>query len=113
MQYKLPEEYRKKFHNYILPSATNIIFPKKGTITNIEIIGSESIGNYSKKYDLQTETSNFFAGDILVHNSSAVYSNVLIKRKLSIIEKLASNVFNIVKEEYSKMYSSRTVLKYI
>jgi len=48
------------------------------------------------------------------HGTSAVFSNLLTKRKLSIWEKI--KMFfgsNVSTEEYKKMYSSRTVIKHV
>ena len=37
------------------------------------------------RYDLTVSaTNNFFANGVLIHNTSAVFSNILTKRKLSI-----------------------------
>lgn len=48
------------------------------------------------------------------HGTSAVFSNVLTKRKLSILERVFKFFGRkVVEQEYSKMYSSRTVLKSI
>jgi len=48
------------------------------------------------------------------HGTSAIFSNVLTKRKLSIWQKLGRFFGNdIPREEYSKMYASRSVLKSI
>lgn len=52
--------------------------------------------------------------DLKMHGTSAVFSNVLTKRKLSVWEKVKKFFGSNVKtEEYSKMYSSRTVVKSI
>lgn len=39
----------------------------------MQIIKIKKIKNNSKKYDIETKTHNFYANDILVHNSSATY----------------------------------------
>jgi hypothetical protein len=67
MQYKLPERYRGG--PGWLPNEETGVFKRhmvEQTITSIEKINK----NY-EKYDIETETHNFFANDILVHNSSA------------------------------------------
>lgn len=88
------------------------------TPKTIDVLVDGQFAFHGKTEKLQDNLHKITPSDIInvsvkLHGTSAVYSNVLIKRKLSFFEKLASNVFNIVKEEYSKMYSSRTVLKYI
>ncbi len=46
-----------------------------------------------------------------VHGTSTVFANILVKRKLSLVEKLLSKILNITKEEYDVVYSSRKVVK--
>lgn len=65
------------------------------------------------RYDLTMPiTHNFFANGILIHNTSAVFANVLCKRKLSFWEKIkkffGAKINNI---EYGNIYSSRSVIK--
>lgn len=49
-----------------------------------------------------------------MHGTSAVFANVLTKRKFSLKERIAKWFdIPVVETEYSKMYSSRTVLKHI
>lgn len=49
-----------------------------------------------------------------LHGTSAVFANLLTKRKLSILERIAKWLgANIQTTEYSKMYSSRSVIKHI
>lgn len=49
-----------------------------------------------------------------LHGTSAVFANLLTKRKLSILERIAKWLgANIQTTEYSKIYSSRSVIKYI
>lgn len=49
-----------------------------------------------------------------LHGTSAVFANVLTKRKLSLLEKIAKFFgASVQTTEYSKMYSSRSVIKYI
>lgn len=65
------------------------------------------------RYDLTVgETSNFFANGILIHNTSAVYSNILCKKKFSLwrffMNKLGRNIPDV---EYRFVYSSRSILK--
>lgn len=61
--------------------------------------------------------NDFVEGDRIViteklHWTSAVFANVLTKRKLSFIERLAKKLWILVNEtEYFPLYSSRTVIK--
>jgi hypothetical protein len=65
------------------------------------------------RYDLTiNSTHNFFANGILIHNTSAVFSNILVKRKLNIFEKILKKLgFKIQEKEYDCIYSSRRVIK--
>jgi hypothetical protein len=68
MQYKLPERYRGC--EGFLQKTDNIYKPK----TLIQKISSvEKISTKYEKYDIETETHNFFANKILVHNSNSRY----------------------------------------
>lgn len=60
------------------------------------------------RYDLTVNaTGNFFANNILIHNSSGISSNVLVKKHLNIGEKLLKLVgVNIPDTEYGYIYSS-------
>lgn len=68
---------------------------------------------------LQDNVHKINPQDIIVisdkwHGTSAVYSNVLTKRKLSVLERIFKFFGGkVIEQEYSKMYSSRTVLKSI
>lgn len=66
MQYKLPERYRG--YNAWLPENGDKTFRKALIPQKIEFINRID-GNYFK-HDLETETHNYFAGGILVHNSN-------------------------------------------
>jgi hypothetical protein len=65
MQYKLPRHYRG--HAGWLPLSENVYKP--GTQWQTVISVSEDTKIESRKWDIETETHNFFASDILVHNS--------------------------------------------
>jgi hypothetical protein len=66
MQYKLPERYRG--HTGWLPSLKNQYKPMLVPQVIDEVFENETIE--SAKWDIETETHNFFANNILVHNSN-------------------------------------------
>jgi len=69
MQRKLPERYRGG--TGWLPKSTNSY---KTTLVPVTVTSVENnLTVKSKKYDLETETHNYFANNILVHNSNARY----------------------------------------
>jgi hypothetical protein len=67
------------------------------------------------RYDLTVNsTHNFFANDILIHNTSSRTGNVLTTRKLSFVEKIAKFLgVKINETEYHYVYGSRRVTKSI
>jgi hypothetical protein len=69
MQYKLPKRY--KGHNGWLPSQKS---QYKRWYTDQKIKSIKYVQKSSKKYDLETETHNFFANGVLVHNSNARFT---------------------------------------
>ena len=62
----------------------------------------------SDRYDLTVNaTNNFFANGVLIHNSSGISSNVLVKKKLKLYEKVLTKLgVNIPDTEYGYIYSS-------
>lgn len=69
MQYKLPERYRG--HQGWIPQGTSNCF--KPWLVEQGITSIEKITPHSKKYNLETETHNFFAHAVLVHNCNSRY----------------------------------------
>lgn len=67
MQYKIPEKYRVGDRFFVAPKFRYKPEITVQTIINIELDTSHS---YSR-YDLETETHNYFANNILTHNSNA------------------------------------------
>jgi hypothetical protein len=65
------------------------------------------------RYDLTVgETSNFFANNVLIHNTSAVYGNILCKKPFNIFRSIGKKIgLNILETENRFVYSSRSVLK--
>jgi len=69
MQRKLPERYRGG--EGWLPNTESVYKPELVSVSITSIESAPTIT--SKKYDLETETHNYFANNILVHNSNARY----------------------------------------
>jgi len=65
------------------------------------------------RYDLTVNsTKNFFANNILIHNTSFVVSKVLCKKMLKWHERILKRFgVNIVDTQYDTVYSSRKVIK--
>jgi len=104
MQYKLPIYHRGYFNPPVVEDSKMTQYIQDSEIVNIEKLYNYS---YSTKYDIETETHNFFAGDVLVHNSSGIISNVLTFKKLNFFEKVLSKIgVNIPKTEYGYIWSS-------
>jgi len=92
MQYKLPESLRG-FSPYIPKSInklTTYVFKSK-VIDSIDT-KEKSIRNMSSKIDITTETSNFFAGDVLVHNSGRAAYLPTLQPKLTRWQNIVSTV---------------------
>lgn len=113
MQYKLPESLRG--HNPYIPKSINklttYIFKSK-VIESVDT-KEKSIRGMSSKIDITTETSNFFAGGILVHNSGRCGYLPVIRSKPwyeKFINKLGIETSNT---EYKFVVGSRRVLKSI
>lgn len=64
MQYKLSERYRGMFIG-TLPSG---VFETVNKTYEVNVIGVEKKTEVHKRYDLTTETHNYFANGVLVHN---------------------------------------------
>lgn len=69
MQYKLPENLRgqKPFYSKSINKFTSYLFETE--VISSKDTGKYNIRGYVNKIDITTETGNFFAGGILVHNS--------------------------------------------
>ena len=110
MKYKLPEKYRNsdvKTYKCDIQKGYNFI--------TCEIIENEKYfsRNGQKKYDLQTETSNYVVGNLLVHNSSGRTANsIKTTRKSPNIIKKILHIKPKIKEEWELISGTRrTVLK--
>lgn len=112
MQYKLPLEYRGRFINIDLPLCEKIFYIEESIISDVKIVNPYKIGGHTAKYDIETETHNFFAGDILVHNSSIAFGRVLAENKLTLgqkIYKFFGKKYPVNK--YISLVASRNVIK--
>jgi len=69
MEYKIPNEYRKLVSS-IFPTEKNK-YSHELTLQRITKIKKRKLQTGLMKHDIETETNNYFANDILVHNSSA------------------------------------------
>lgn len=67
MQRKLPKRYRGG--DGWLPKNEKMAY--KPSIIKQKVISVTQRKHYSNKYDIQTETNNYFANNVLVHNSNA------------------------------------------
>lgn len=72
MQYKLPERHR--VHNGNLPLTENLQYKK--FLVPQKICEIKSVKAQSLRYDIETETHNYFAHGILLHNSNARFGFV-------------------------------------
>jgi len=70
MQYKLPEKYRTDYNPIIIYSKSKFdVFSMKQKITSIEDYSPKK--RYLKiRYNIETETNNYFINGVLVHNSN-------------------------------------------
>jgi tRNA-binding EMAP/Myf-like protein len=77
MKYKLPEIYRNN-NLFMFPKIELHQMTKVTEQKIINIVKAKTGGINLHKYDLETETHNFFANYVLVHNSNARYGNLEI-----------------------------------
>ena len=92
--------------------------PKKNPLNQYLIEGQFKLHHSTSKLQDNIWKFSNMSDTILItdkwHGTSAVFSNVLTKRKLSYWEKLQKFFrFDIQIKEYSKMYSSRNIIKSI
>lgn len=66
MQYKLPERYRG--HDGWMPSKENAF---KQICVDQQITSIEHISENRQRYDLETDTHNYFANGVLIHNCNS------------------------------------------
>ncbi len=77
MQYKLSSKYKNKFDINNLPFDVNLKGEQKRRLRRVNIYSIEPYlhNTLRGKYDIETETHNFFADGVLVHNSTSLYSD--------------------------------------
>jgi hypothetical protein len=80
MQYKLPEQYRGRYVAFTEDDPTTSAY----YVRRMKVIGVDNKvpRNQRIKYDLETETHNFFANGVLVHNCTSMYRDYMHARSL-------------------------------
>ncbi len=80
MQYKLPKKYRNFEVQPILGHNSTLV----EKLIDVEILSINILTDlrYTNKYDIETETHNYFANGVLVHNCTSIYNNYLHARSL-------------------------------
>ena len=110
MQYKLPAYFRGRFNPPPVIDETQV------KVREVSVIHSSQVSakklKYATKWDIETETGNFVAQGIVVHNSSVRLSNTYVKRKLRWRDKIA-RWFGVETKEFDFDYigGSRKVIK--
>ena len=106
-RYKLPKEYRYNVENY---QFDNISIDSYDYIENtiVEKQYFEAKKGY-QKYDIETETHNYIAGGVIVHNSSQRTSYTKVFNKKSILDRIKS-VFKPMESKYDLISGTRRVI---
>lgn len=80
MQYKLPKKHRNFEVQPILGHNLTLV----EELIDVEILSINILTDlrYTNKYDIETETHNYFANGVLVHNCTSIYNNYLHARSL-------------------------------
>lgn len=88
------------------------IQPGENEFYTVQVLSCDDEDTHSLRYDLTTETGNYVAGNILVHNSSVRLSRTYRQRKLTMKDHIAK-WFNVPvnKYEMSLVAGSRRVTK--
>lgn len=113
MQYKLPENHRGFFDENLFVEKENketyLLMEHK--ITSIKNLGKKRFAN---RYDITTTTNNFFAHDVLVHNSQRT-GCIKVKKRLGGFKRWWNNNFKFLqfKDEQWAVVSGtrRTVMR--
>lgn len=111
MRYKLPQYLENKYEDLSF-GCEKVYLPKEENIKEINVVHYTKVSNRTGKYDIETETNNFISGGILIHNSSATFQKVLVKKNLTWFEKILKKLgVNINDKEYDLVVTSRKVVK--
>lgn len=113
LAYKLPEEMRHLATAELDggPQDSTIAYTVDAKVVGQSVVSAKKAGGNSK-YDIETETHNFFAGHTLVHNSSVRIFNTIRNRQLSLLERIAKKLgVKVETTEYGPIFGSRRVIK--
>lgn len=114
MQYKLPDKFKNrnmKLDDNEISSLNNLIV--KQHIIKIEKFVSTKRNRH--RYDIETDTHNFFANDILVHNSNARFARLPIycSSEMPLMERIKCFISkNLLGKKYEFVYGSHNVQLY-
>lgn len=80
MQYKLPKKHRNFEVQPILGHSLTLA----EELIDVEILSINILTDlrYTNKYDIETETHNYFANGVLVHNCTSMYNNYIHARSI-------------------------------
>ncbi len=106
MQYKLPERFRG-LENFKIPSVDSQLTPPIKEQEVLEVGKKPLRSKDPNKYDLETETHNYFADGILVHNSNASITIFEVVEQ-SGFQPLGNSYVNINDKTYFIRAASRT-----
>lgn len=104
----LPFEKRYKKVDELLGNETLL-----NELKPVKIKSIDKIAEKLDRYDLTVNsTKNFYANGILIHNTSAIFSNIQVKKQLNLFEKFKLFLgFKVNTQEYGNVFSSRSVIK--
>lgn len=100
MQYKLPKRYRGLF-NFKVPAQEKQINKPLLEQTVINVSKKQLRTSDKNRYDLETETHNYFADNILVHNSNA---QIFIKKNEPYTEPITNSLHLKVNDDLYQIF---------
>lgn len=110
MKYKLPEEFRQNNKLKYCEKSKDAVYTCIRKLTKKPVISTDP-KRKGCKYDIQTETSNYVAGEITVHNSSARYGYHLVNIDLPKWKQLINKVLPLFPEkEWEYVVGTRRVI---
>ncbi|QBJ00105.1 RNA ligase [Mycobacterium phage Phoebus] len=110
MAYKLPRELRHRATGSASLPDRWAHHTVRGEVKDVSYASAKRLG-YSTKYDIETETHNFFANHVLVHNSSIRVGRVPCLRQKGIVERFLNRWIKTPDCEYDAVAGSRKVIK--